>query len=144
MDKDVVHIANGILIIERNEIASFVNMDGLRDCHTEWNKSEREKEKSKCHILTNMESRKMVQFSSVTQSCLTLCNPMDCSMPSFPVLHQLPQLAQTHVHCVGDATQPSHPLSSPSLSAFNLSQHQGLFQWVSSLSQVTKVLEFQL
>jgi len=90
--------------------------------------SQKEKEKSKCHILTNMESRKMVQFSSVAQSCLTLCNPMDCSMPSFPVLHQLPQLAQTHVHCVGDATQPSHPLSSPSLTAFNLSQHQDLFQ----------------
>ena len=62
------------------------------------------------------------QFSSVTQSCLTLCNPMDCSTPGFPVHHQLPELAQTHVHTVGDAIQPSHSLSSPS-PAFNLSQH---------------------
>ena len=66
------------------------------------------------------------QFSSVAHSCLTLCDPMDCSMPGFPV-HQLPELAQTHVHRVGDAVQPSHPLSSPS-PTFNLSQHQGLFQ----------------
>ena len=76
--------------------------------------------------------------SSVTKSCLTLCNPMDCSMPGFP------ELAQTHVHWVGDAIQPSHPLSSPSPPTFNLSQHQGLFKWVSSSHQVAKVLEFQL
>ena len=68
---------------------------------------------------------------------------MDCSMAGFPVHHQLPELTQTHVHRVGNAIQPSHPLSSPS-PAFNLSQHQGLFQWVSSLHQVVKVLEFQL
>ena len=66
-----------------------------------------------------------VQFSSVTQSCPTLCDPMDCSTPGLPVHHQLPELAQTHVHRVGDAIQPSYPLSSPSLPAFNLSQHQG-------------------
>ena len=65
---------------------------------------------------------------SVVQSGLILCNPIACSMPGFPVHHQLPELAQTHVHQVGDAIQPSHPLSSPSLPAFNLSQHQGLFQ----------------
>ena len=65
---------------------------------------------------------------SVAQSCPTLCDPMDCSTPGFPVLHHLPELAQTHVHRVGDAIQPSHPLSSPSLPVFNLSQHQGLFQ----------------
>ena len=65
---------------------------------------------------------------------------MDCSMPGFPVLYHLPELAQTHVHCVGDAIQPSHPLSSPSPPALNLSQHQGLFQWVSSLHHVAKVL----
>ena len=65
---------------------------------------------------------------------------MDCSIPGFPVLHQLPELAQTEVHQVGDAIQPSHPLSSPSPSTFNLSQHQGLFQWISSLHQVAKVL----
>ena len=85
-----------------------------------------------------------VQFSSVTQSCLTLCDPMDCSTPGLPVHHQLPEFTQTHVHCVGDAIQPSHPLSSPSPPTFNLSQYQGLFRWVSSSHQVTKVLEFQL
>ena len=70
--------------------------------------------------------------SSVTQSCPTLCNPMHCSTPVFPVHHQLLELAQTHVHWVGDAIQPSYPLSFPSPPAVNLSQHQGLFQWVSS------------
>ena len=70
----------------------------------------------------------MHQFSSVTQSCLTLCDPMDCSTPGFPVHHQLPELAQTHVHRVSDAIQPSDPLSSPSPPAFSLSQHQSLFQ----------------
>ena len=70
----------------------------------------------------------IVQFSSVAQSCPTLCDPMDCSMPGFPVHRQLPELAQTHVHRVSDAIQPSHPLSSPSPPAFTLSQHQGLFQ----------------
>ena len=81
---------------------------------------------------------------SVTQSCLALCNPMNYSKLGFPVLHHLPELAQTHVCWVSDATQPSHPLSSPSLPAFNLFQHQGLFQRVSSLHQVAKVLELQL
>ena len=83
-----------------------------------------------------------VQFSSATQSCPTLCNPMNCSTPGFPVYYQLPELTQTHVHQVGDAIQPFHPLSTPS-TTFNLSQHQGLFQWVSSSHQVVKVLEFQ-
>ena len=81
---------------------------------------------------------------SVTQSCQTRCDPKDCHMPGFPVLHHLPELAQTHVHWVCDAIQPFHPLSSPSPPAINLSQHQGLFQWVSSSHQVAKVLEFQL
>ena len=85
-----------------------------------------------------------VQFSSVAQSCLTLCDPMDHSTPGLPVHHQFPEFTQTHVHWVGDAIQPSHPLSSPSPPAFNLSQHQGLFQWVSSSHQVAKVLKFQL
>ena len=76
------------------------------------------------------------QFSSVTQLCPTLCDCMDCSTPGFPVHHQLPKLTQTHVHKVGDAIEPSHPLSSPSPPAFNLSQNQGLFQWVSSSHQV--------
>ena len=69
-----------------------------------------------------------VQFSSVAQSHLTLCDPMDCSTPGFPVHHQLPELAQIHVHQVGDAFQPSHPLLHTSPPAFYLSQHQGLFQ----------------
>ena len=82
--------------------------------------------------------------SSVTQSCLTLCDPMDCSTPGFSVLHHLPEFAQTRVHWVSDAIQPSHPLLSPSPPNFNLSQHQGLFQWVGSSHQLAKVLEFQL
>ena len=82
--------------------------------------------------------------SSVIQSCLILRNLMDCSTPGFPVHHQLPELAQTHVHRVGDAIHPSHPLLCPSPPTFNLSQHQGLFQWVSSSHQVAKVLELQL
>ena len=85
-----------------------------------------------------------VQFSSVSQSCLTLCNPMNHSTPGLPVHHQLPESTQTHVHRVSDAIQPSHPLSSPFPPALNLSQHQSLFQWVNSLHQVAKVLEFQL
>ena len=84
------------------------------------------------------------RFSSVVQLCLTLCDPMDCSMPGLPVQHQLPEFTQTQVHWVGDAIQPSHPLLSPSPPAFNLSQNQGLFQWVSPSHQVAKVLEFQL
>ena len=86
----------------------------------------------------------LIQFSSVAESYPTLCNPMDYSAPGFPVLHYFLEFAQTHVHWVGDAIQPSHPLLSPSPPAFNLSQHQGLFQWVSSLHQVARVLELQL
>ena len=85
-----------------------------------------------------------VQFSLVPQSCLTLCDPTNRSMPGLPVHHQLPEFTQTHVHWVGVAIQPSHPLLSPSPCAFNLSQHQGLFNWVSSSHQLAKVLEFQL
>jgi len=73
-----------------------------------------------------------VQFSSVTQSCPTLCDPMNCSTPGLPVHHQLPEFTQTPVHWVSDAIQPSHPLSSPSPPAPNPSQHQSLFQWVNS------------
>ena len=80
------------------------------------------------------------QFSSVAQPCSTLCDPMDCNTPGLPVHHQLPEFTQTHVHWVSDAIQPSHPLSSLSPPTFNLSQHQGLFQWVSSLYQVANVL----
>ena len=81
---------------------------------------------------------------SVALLCLTLCDPMDCSSPGFPVLHHLPEVAQTHVHWVGGAIQPSQPLASPSSPTFNHSQNQGLFQWVDSSHQVVKVLELQL
>ena len=95
--------------------------------------------------LNKVEVQSLVsQFSSVQLSCPTLCNLMDCSTPGLPVLHQLPELAQTHVHHVSGAIQPSHPLSSPSPPTFNLSQYQSLFKWVSSLHQVAEVLEFQL
>ena len=86
--------------------------------------------------------RSSIQFSRSVIS--DLCNPMDCSMPSFLVHHQLPELAQTHVHRVSDAIQPPHPLLFPSPPTFNLSQHQDLFQRVSSSHPVAIVLEFQL
>ena len=85
----------------------------------------------------------MLCCCSVTKSCPILCYPMDSSMPGFPVRHHLPKFSQTHTHWVNDAIQPSHPLSSSS-PAFNLSQHQGLLQWVNSSHQVVKLLEFQL
>ena len=81
------------------------------------------------------------QFSSVAQSCPSFWDPIDYNTPGFPIQHQLPEIAQTYVHRVGDAIQPSHPLMSPS-PTFNLSQHEGLFQWVSSSHQMAKVLEF--
>ena len=89
-------------------------------------------------------NRTKVQFSSVTQSCLTLSDPMNYSMPGLPVHHQLPEFTQTHTRWVGDAIQPSYPLLSPSPPAPSPSQHQGLFQWVSSSHHVAKILEFQL
>ena len=92
-------------------------------------------------ILFLNKSQRQIIISSVAQSCLTLWDPTDCSTPGFPVHHQLPEFAQTHVHKVGDAIQPSHPLSSPSPLAFNLSQHQGLFQWVSSSHQFSSVAQ---
>ena len=114
------------MIFEDKEKVHTANKQmGFRTCHP------------KCAILAYW-------FSSVAQSCPTLCNPMDCSIPGLPVHHQLPKLAQTHVHWVVDAIQPSQPLSSPFPPAFNLSHHQGLFKWVCSSHQVAKVLEFQL
>ena len=86
----------------------------------------------------------MIQFSSVAQSCPTLCNPMNCSTPGLLVHHQLREFTQTHVHRVSDAIQPSHPLSSPSPPAPNPSQHQSLFQCVNSLHEMANVLQFQL
>ena len=98
-------------------------------------------------ILTNWNIKpyaNLNQLSSVAQSCLILCDPMNHSMPNLFVHHQLPESTQTHVHRVGDAIQPSHPLSSPFPPTFDLSQHQSLFQWVSSSHKVARVLEFQL
>ena len=86
----------------------------------------------------------VIQFSSVAQSCPTLHDPLNSSTPGLPVHHQLLEFTQTHVHWVSDAIQPSHPLSSPSPPTFNISPHQGLFQWVNSSHEVAKVLEFQL
>ena len=88
-----------------------------------------------------MDSLRTMLFN---RSVISNCDPMDCSMPGLPVLHHLLELAETHVYQVSDAIQPSHPLPSPSPSAFSLSQHQGLFQRVSSSHQAAKVLEFQL
>ena len=85
-----------------------------------------------------------VQFSSVTQLCPTLCDPMNRSTPGLPVHHQHSEFTQTHVHRVSDAIQPSHPLSSPSPPVPNPSQHQSLFQWVNSSHEVAKVLDLQL
>ena len=96
------------------------------------------------HRLWSWELDTKFQFSSVAQSCSTLGDPVNCSSPGLPVHHQLPEFTQTHVHRVGDAIQPSHPLSSPSPPAPNPSQHQSLFQWVNSSCKVAKVLEFQL
>ena len=87
---------------------------------------------------------KLFEIRSVAQSCLTLCNPMNRSTPGLPVHHPPPEFTQTHVHWVGDTIQTSHPLSTPSPPDLNLSQHQDLFKWVSSLHEVAKVLEFQL
>ena len=115
-------------------------MKGPRDYHTKWSQT------NTIWYQLSVESKNMTQFSSVnsvTQSCPILCSLMDCSTPGLPVHHQFPEFTQTHVHWVGDAIQPSCPLSSPSPPAFNLPQHQGLSQGVSSSHQVAKVLEFQ-
>ena len=94
-----------------------------------------------CCLVLPLVNNSRVQFSSVAQLCLTLCDPTDCRMPGFPVHHQLPELTKTHIHRVTDAIQLSHPLLSPSPPAFSLSQNLGLFQWISSSHQVAKVLE---
>ena len=96
-----------------------------------------------CHVFS-YSSCTSVQFSSVTQSCPTLCDPMNRSTPGLPVHHKLPEFTQIHVHRVSDAIQSSHPRSSPSPPAPNSSQHQSLLQWVNSSQKVARVLEFQL
>ena len=115
----------GILTFSKR--ASLGQLRELEFCSTEWEKW--------------VQGSKRFQFSSV--QFLSLCDPMDCGTPGFPVLHHVPEFAQTHVHWVSDVIQLSHPLLSPCLPALNLSQDQGLFQWVSSSHQVAKVLELQ-
>ena len=120
-------------------------VEGLKEQLCWWDTNTRPSQLSES-FQTMLRSRRLLTlFSSVqfTQSCLTLCDPMDCSMLGLPVHHQLPEFTQTCVHWVSDAIQASHLLSSPS-PALNPSQHQGLFQWVSSSHQVAKILEFQL
>ena len=128
---------------------SHIVADALRKCETKLNIQDNTTLKAlgeRFILLTGpcWPTHHSVQFSSVAQSCPTLCNPMNHSTPGLPVHHQLPEFTQTHVHRVGDVIQPSHPLSSPSPPALNLSQHQGLFKWVNSSCEVAKVLEFQL
>ena len=94
--------------------------------------------------LSDFTHSNQVQFSSVSQSCPTLCDPMNRSTPGLHIHHQLPESTQTHAHRVGNIIQPSHLLSSPSPPAPNPSQHQDLFQWVNSSHEVAKVLEFRL
>ena len=108
-----------------------------------WEREYQSKRQRRWHLTAD--PRCWTSYScSVTKSCPTLCDPMDCSTPGFPVFHYLLEFAQTQVHWVGNAIQPSCSLSPPFPPAFNLSQHRGLFQWVGSLHQVAKVLELQL
>ena len=100
--------------------------------------------RSNSHIRTWLLEKPSDQIRSVSQSCPILCDPMNCNTPGLPVHHQLLEFTQTHVHRVSEAIQPSHPLSSSFPPAPNPSQHQSLFQWVNSLHEVAKVLEFQL
>ena len=108
----------------------------------DWTRTNLDVEPRRANYCTGQLS--FIQFSSVQFSRIWLCNSMNCSTPGLPVHHQLPEFIQTHVHRVGGAIQPSHPLLSPCPPAPNLSQHQSLFQWVSSLHEAAQVLEFQL
>ena len=123
----------------------WARMKRMQDANKLWilkEKLQRKNEIKQVWLHHNKPWFSSVQFISVTQLCPTLCDPMDYSMPGFLVHHQLPELTQTDDCGVGDAIQPFHPLLSPSPPSFSLSQHQGLFQWVSSSRQVARVLEF--
>ena len=128
---------------------TFTHVQAHFPLRTKWNKSN-QCNKSWSHMLIMAHPHIegcwfiSVLFSSVAQSCPTLCDPVNHSMPGLLVHHQLPEFTQTHVHWVGDAIQPSHPLSSPSPPAPNPCQHQSLCQWVNSSHEVAKVLKFQL
>ena len=130
VDDDCSHETKRHLLLGRKAMTNLYSLLKRRDIT--W--------VTKVHIVKAM----VFSVNPVAELCPTLCDPMDCSTPDFPVHHQLLELAQTHIHWVGDDIQPTHPLSSPSPPAFNLSQHQGLFKWVSSSHQVAEVLEFQL
>ena len=143
----VRHYTSFMSFLEK--VKGFVDGDEINNVSILWVRKQRLKYLSKVTWLVRarIENRHFslssVQCSSSVQ-CLTLCDPMDCSMPGLPVHHQLLEFTQTHVHWVSDAIQPSHSLSSPSPPALNLSQHQGLYKWVSSSHQVARVLESQL
>ena len=107
--------------------------------HGLWSTLTRKESCGRRNLKSMLGSDYQPQFSSVAQSCPTLCHPINCSTPGLPVYHQLPEFTQTQVHWVSDAIQPSHPLLSPSLAAPNPSQHQGLFQWVNSLHEVAGI-----
>ena len=131
------HIYNRILFSsERTDIIAICDNTGAHWGHYLWNKVRQRRTNIKWSPIS-------VQFSSVSQSCPTLCDPMNRSTPGLPVHHQLPEFTQTHAHWVSDAIQPSHPLP-PSPPASRPSQHQSLFQWVNSSHEVAKVLELQL
>ena len=144
----MIHAVKGFSIVNEAEVDVFLELScffhdpadvgNLISGSSAFSKSSLNIRKFSVHVLLK------AQFSSVTQSCPTLCDPMNCSTPGLPIHHQLLEFTQTHVHQVGDAIQPSHPLSSPSPPAPNPSQHQSLFQWVNSSHEVAKVLEFQL
>ena len=115
------------------------------ESYSPWDCKESDTTENACMIFHFcIHTRTYQSVSSVAQLCPTLCDPMNCSTPGLPVHYQLPEFTQTHMHQVGDAIQLSHPLSSPSPPALNLSQHQVFFKWVSSSHQVAKVLELQL
>ena len=139
-----LHTMTSILMREKQKEIRLTHKRG-RQCDQEAETGVKQPQAKECQqpLEARRKNRFSPQFSSIAQSCPTLCDPMNCSTPGLPVHHQLPEFTQTHVHRVGDAIQPSHPLSSPSLLTFSLYQHQGLFQWISSLHQVAKVLEFQ-
>ena len=130
-------------LIEEEWLSSYVSyLLNFNMKYYQWIRKFLEKELAFTDKIPVVQWISAVQFShSVVSDSL---RPHDCSTPGFPIYHQFPEPIQTHVHCVGDAIQPSHPLSSHSPPSFNLSQYQGLFQWVSSSHQVAKVLEFQL
>ena len=138
--KDRVSISKGLLFY----ISSFTLSTKLLWFIKKINKQKKGQSQKDCYLPSFMKWVSLVQFSSVTQSCPTLCDPMNCSTPGLPVHHQLPEFTETHVHRVSDAIQTSHPLSSPSPPTPNPSQHQSLFQWVNSSHEVAKGLEFQL